>query len=305
MGKVYKNVEELVGKTPLVLLKSFSSACEIAAKLEGKNPGGSAKDRVAMRMLDDAERGGLIGRGSVIIEPTSGNTGIGLAMIGAVRGYRTIIVMPDTMSEERRRLIAAYGAELVLTDGARGMAGSIERAEELAKEIPNSFIPSQFDNPSNPKAHFDTTGAEIWADTDGAVDIFVAGIGTGGTVSGVGRFLKSKNPDIRVVGVEPKGSPVITEGRSGAHGLQGIGAGFIPKILDLSVVDRVITVSEEEAYEAARALATREGILAGISSGAALSAAMRLAEEQENRGKRIVVLLPDTGDRYLSTPLFE
>ena len=305
MEKIYGNIEELVGKTPLISLGSLAGGCEIVAKLEGKNPGGSAKDRVAKRMLDDAEAAGLIKRGSVIIEPTSGNTGIGLAMIGVSRGYRVIIVMPETMSEERRRLIAAYGAELVLTDGARGMTGAIERAEELAREIPGAFIPAQFDNPSNPAAHFDTTGPEIWDDTDGNVDIFVAGIGTGGTVSGVGRFLKSKKADIQIVGVEPKGSPVITEGRKGAHGIQGIGAGFIPKNLDLSVVDRVTLVSEEEAYSAARLLASRMGILAGISSGAALFSAMALSKDAENKGKRIVVLLPDVGERYLSTPLFE
>ena len=243
--------------------------------------------------------------GSVIIEPTSGNTGIGLAMVGSVRGYRVIIVMPETMSEERKKLIAAYGAELVLTDGKKGMAGAIERAEALSKEIENSFIPAQFDNPSNPSAHLDTTGPEIWEDTSGKLDVFVAGIGTGGTISGVGRFLKSKNPSIKIVGVEPRKSPFITEGRSGAHGLQGIGAGFLPKNLDLSVVDRVITVTEEEAYGAARLAAKRSGLLVGISSGAALYAAMKLSLESENRKKRIVVLLPDAGDRYLSTPLFE
>lgn len=305
MENIYGSVEELVGKTPLVLLHAFSSECEILAKLEGKNPGGSAKDRVAVRMLDDAEKQGIIKPGSVIIEPTSGNTGIGLAMIGAARGYRVIIVMPDTMSEERRRLIAAYGAELVLTDGALGMSGAIEKAEELSREIPSAFIPAQFDNPSNPMAHFDTTGPEIWEDTAGKVDIFVAGIGTGGTISGVGRYLKSKNPSIRIVGVEPKSSPVISEGRKGAHGIQGIGAGFIPKNLDLSVVDCVVSVTEEESYEAARTLAKHSGILAGISSGAALFAAIKLSCVSENKGKRIVVLLPDAGDRYLSTPLFE
>lgn len=305
MENIYGSVEELVGKTPLVLLGGLSSECEIFAKLEGKNPGGSAKDRVAVRMLDDAEKQGVIKPGSVIIEPTSGNTGIGLAMIGAARGYRVIIVMPDTMSEERRRLIAAYGAELVLTDGALGMSGAIEKAEELSREIPSAFIPAQFDNPSNPMAHFDTTGPEIWEDTAGKVDIFVAGIGTGGTISGVGRYLKSKNQSIRIVGVEPKSSPVISEGRKGTHGIQGIGAGFIPKNLDLSVVDRVVSVTEEESYEAARTLAKHSGILAGISSGAALFAAIKLSCVSENKGKRIVVLLPDAGDRYLSTPLFE
>lgn len=305
MEKIYASVEELIGRTPLVSLEALSSECEIVAKLEGWNPAGSAKDRVAVRMLDDAEAKGVIKPGSVIIEPTSGNTGIGLAMVGSVRGYRVIIVMPETMSEERKKLIAAYGAELVLTDGKKGMAGAIERAEALSKEIENSFIPAQFDNPSNPSAHLDTTGPEIWEDTSGKLDVFVAGIGTGGTISGVGRFLKSKNPSIKIVGVEPRKSPFITEGRSGAHGLQGIGAGFLPKNLDLSVVDRVITVTEEEAYGAARLAAKRSGLLVGISSGAALYAAMKLSLESENRKKRIVVLLPDAGDRYLSTPLFE
>ncbi len=304
MRKIYGKVEELVGGTPLLLFESFSEECEVVAKLEYLNPAGSVKDRAAKRMLDDAEAKGLISQGSVIIEPTSGNTGIGLAMVGAVRGYRVIIVMPDTMSEERRRLIAAYGAELVLTDGKAGMAGAIERAEQLAREIPGAFIPAQFDNPSNAAAHFDTTGPEIWEDTEGKIDIFIAGIGTGGTVSGVGRYLKSKNPDITVVGVEPKSSPVITEGHAGSHGIQGIGAGFIPKNLDLSVVDRVIAVSDEEAYGAARLAAAKDGVLVGISSGAALAAARAISREPENRGKRIVVLLPDTGDRYLSTSLF-
>ena len=268
------------------------------------NPAGSAKDRVALAMLDKAEADGTLKKGGVIIEPTSGNTGIGLACIGALRGYRVIIVMPDTMSVERRRLLTAYGAELVLSNGALGMAGAIEKAKELAAEIPDSFIPAQFDNSANPQAHYDTTGPEIWADTDGQVDMFVAGVGTGGTVTGVGRYLKEQNPAVRVVGVEPASSAVLSGGCAGAHGLQGIGAGFVPSVLDTALLDEVIPVTEEEAYTAARELVAREGVLCGISSGAALHAALRLAADPAYAGKTIVVLLPDVGDRYLSTPLY-
>ena len=299
---ICRSVDELIGKTPLLKLKTEGAA--ILAKLEYLNPAGSAKDRVAKAMIDDAERRGLLKPGSVIIEPTSGNTGIGLASVAAARGYRAIIVMPDSMSPERIKLMRAYGAEVVLTDGAQGMTAAIAKAEELAKELPNSFIPDQFGNPANAQAHFDTTGPEIWADTDGAVDIFVAGIGTGGTITGVGRFLKSKNPEIKIVGVEPAGSAVLSGGSAGKHGLQGIGAGFVPEVLDTTVYDEIMTVSESEAYETARALGRREGILVGISSGAAMFAALALASKEENQGKTIVVLLPDTGDRYLSTPLF-
>ena len=285
---------------PVVEKKNVKKS--LLAKLESFNPAGSAKDRVALSMICAAEEAGLLKEGSVIIEPTSGNTGIGLAAVAAARGYRTIIVMPDSMSVERQLLMTAYGAELVLTPGAEGMTGSIRKAEELAKEIPNSFIPNQFHNPANAKAHYDTTGPEIWRDTDGTVDIFVAGIGTGGTVTGVGRYLKEQNPNVKIVGVEPAASPLLTKGISGSHGLQGIGANFIPGVLDQSVLDQVLTATEEEAYAAGRLLGKTEGILAGISSGAALAAAIRLAKE--NTGKNIVVLLPDTGDRYLSTPMF-
>lgn len=279
-------------------------SAKILAKIEFFNPGGSAKDRVARKMVDDAEAKGLLKKGATIIEPTSGNTGIGLAVIAAARGYHAIIVMPDTMSMERRMLMQAFGAELVLTEGAKGMAGAIEKAEELAKEIPGSFIPGQFDNPANPQAHYETTGPEIYEDTDGEVDIFVAGIGTGGTLTGVGRYLKEKKPEVELIGVEPASSPLLTEGRAGAHGLQGIGANFVPSILDTSLYQEVMTVTEEEAYAAGRMLARTEGLLVGISAGAALRAAVEAAKRPENKGKNIVVLLPDTGDRYLSTPMF-
>ena len=306
--KIYKSVDELVGNTPVVELRNIEKSENLAArllvKLEMFNPAGSAKDRVAKAMLDDAEAKGIIGEGSVIIEPTSGNTGIGLAAIGAARGYRVIIVMPDSMSRERQLLMTAYGAELVLTDGKLGMKGAIEKAEELKKEIPGSIIAGQFENPANPAAHRVTTGPEIWNDTDGKVDIFVAGIGTGGTVSGTGEYLKSRNKNIKVVGVEPAGSPLITEGRAGAHGIQGIGANFVPKNLDRAVLDEVMTVTDEDAFAAGRAMARNEGLLVGISSGAALHAAIELAKRRENYGKTIVALLPDTGERYLSSVMF-
>lgn len=306
---IARNVADLVGGTPLLQLSRFGADYGIKgtllAKLEGMNPAGSAKDRVAVSMIAAAEEAGLLREGATIIEPTSGNTGIGLAAVAAVKGYRVILTMPDTMSEERRRLLRAYGAELVLTDGKKGMTGAIAKAKELAEEIPNSFIPGQFENPANPAAHYATTGPEIWADTDGKVDVFVAGIGTGGTITGVGRYLKEKNPCVQIIGAEPAGSPVLTGGEAGPHGLQGIGAGFVPAVLDMAVCDEVVTVTEEEAYIAARALAKREGVLVGISSGAALAAAVRWAARAENVGKTIVVLLPDTGDRYLSTALFE
>ncbi len=304
-----RDVIDLIGGTPLLALSRFASAyglkATLLAKLEGMNPAGSAKDRVAAAMIAAAEAAGHLREGATIIEPTSGNTGIGLAAVAAVKGYKVILTMPDTMSEERRRLLRAYGAELVLTDGKLGMSGAIAKAQELAVSIPDSFIPGQFDNPANPDAHYATTGPEIWADTEGNVDAFVAGIGTGGTITGVGRYLKEKKPTVQIVGAEPAGSPVLTGGAAGPHGLQGIGAGFVPAVLDRSVVDEVLTVTEEEAYEATRALAKREGVLVGISSGAALSAAIRWASRSENEGKTVVVLLPDTGDRYLSTPLFE
>jgi len=304
--KIYDSLYELIGKTPLLRLSRYGKGlgAEILAKLEGKNPAGSVKDRVALKMIDDAERSGALQPGSVIIEPTSGNTGIGLAAVAAVRGYRAIIVMPSTMSPERVKLMRAYGAEVVLTDGSLGMSGAIAKAEELAREIEGAFIPGQFTNPSNPAAHLDTTGPEIWEDTDGVLDIFVAGIGTGGTISGIGKYLKSKNPSIKVIGVEPRDSAVLSGGVAGAHGLQGIGAGFVPSILDTEIYDGIITVSTDEAYAAARALARCEGVLAGISSGAALHAAKLLAQRAENAGKRIVVLLPDGGDKYLSTELY-
>lgn len=285
--------------------KKHGLEANILAKVEAMNPGGSAKDRVAKRMVEDAEQAGILKEGATIIEPTSGNTGIGLAVMAAARGYRAMIVMPDTMSMERRLLMTAFGAELVLTEGQKGMAGAIEKAEELAKEIPNSFIPGQFDNPSNPAAHYDSTGPEIYEDTDGNVDIFVAGIGTGGTITGVGRYLKEKNPAVKIVGVEPASSPLLTKGTAGPHGLQGIGANFVPSILDRSVIDEIMTVTDEEAYEAGRELARTEGLLAGISAGAAAFAAAELAKRPENAGKNIVVLLPDTGDRYLSTEMFQ
>ena len=307
--KIYTSVDQLIGGTPLLELRNLEAGlglkAKLLAKLEYLNPAGSVKDRVARAMLDQAEREGRLGPGAVIIEPTSGNTGIGLASVAAARGYRVIIVMPDTMSRERRVLMKAYGAELVLTDGARGMTGAIEKAEELAASIPGSFIAGQFVNPVNPEAHYETTGPEIWNDTEGGVDIFVAGVGTGGTVSGTGRYLKEKKPGVKIVAVEPAGSPVLSGGRPGAHGLQGIGAGFVPKVLDTGIYDEVMRVENEEAYEAGRLLGRKEGVLAGISSGAALHAAIELAKRGENAGRTIVVLLPDTGDRYLSTALFE
>ena len=309
MAKIYGSVSELVGNTPLLELKNTEMteglSSRLFAKLESFNPAGSVKDRVALYMIKDAEKSGKLKKGGVIIEPTSGNTGIGLAAIGASKGYKVVIVMPDSMSVERRRLIASYGAELVLTDGALGMKGAIEKAEELSNTIPNSIIAGQFVNPSNPKAHYETTAREIYDDLDGKVDIFVAGVGTGGTITGIGRYLKEKNPSVKIVAVEPENSPVLSKGISGKHGLQGIGAGFIPKVLDTKVYDEVITVKEEDAYKTGRSLAKEEGVLIGISSGAALFAAKTLAKREENKEKNVVVLLPDTGDRYLSTPLFE
>lgn len=309
MAKIYKNIEELIGKTPLLELTHLEEIhnldAKVLAKVEFLNPGGSAKDRVAKKMVEDAEAKGLLKAGATIIEPTSGNTGIGLAVMAAARGYRAIIVMPDSMSMERRLLMSAFGAELVLTEGAKGMAGAIAKAEELAKEIPGAFIPGQFDNPANPQAHYETTGPEIYEDTDGKVDIFVAGIGTGGTITGVGRYLREKNPDVQIIGVEPASSPLLTEGRAGSHGLQGIGANFVPSILDTKLYNEIITVTEEAAYAAGREVAQKEGLLVGISAGAAIHAALEVANRPENKGKNIVVLLPDTGDRYLSTPMFQ
>ena len=309
MAKIYKNIEELIGKTPLLELTHLEEIhnldARVLAKVEFLNPGGSAKDRVAKKMVEDAEAKGILKAGATIIEPTSGNTGIGLAVMAAARGYRAIIVMPDSMSMERRLLMSAFGAELVLTEGAKGMAGAIAKAEELAKEIPGAFIPGQFDNPANPQAHYESTGPEIYEDTDGKVDIFVAGIGTGGTITGVGRYLREKNPDVQIIGVEPASSPLLTEGRAGSHGLQGIGANFVPSILDTKLYNEIIPVKEEEAYAAGRAVAQKEGLLVGISSGAAIHAALEVANRPENKGKNIVVLLPDTGDRYLSTPMFQ
>lgn len=306
--KIYKKATELIGNTPLLELGNYEKAhgleATILAKLEYLNPAGSVKDRIALAMLDDAERRGLLKPGSVIIEPTSGNTGIGLAAVAAARGYRIILTMPETMSVERRSLLRAYGAELVLTEGAKGMKGAIAKAQELAAQTENSFIPGQFTNPANPRAHRETTGPEIWRDTDGKVDIFVAGVGTGGTVTGVGEYLKAQNPAVRIVAVEPAGSPVLSGGASGPHKIQGIGAGFVPDTLNRAVLDEILPVENEDAFAAGRELARREGVLAGISSGAALHAATVLAKRPENRGKVIVVLLPDTGDRYLSTPLF-
>ena len=308
MAHIYTSAEELIGRTPLLELKATARAeqlqARVLAKLECFNPGGSAKDRAAVAMLNDAEERGILRPGAVIIEPTSGNTGIGLALVASLRGYRAIIVMPDSMSMERRRLMTAYGAELVLTEGAKGMTGAIEKAEELAKSIPNSFIPGQFVNPANTQAHFNTTGPEIWEDTEGTVDIFVAGVGTGGTITGVGRYLKSKNPNVEMVAVEPAASPVLSGGKAGPHGIQGIGDNFVPEVLDRAVCDRVMTVKDEDAYAAARNFGRTEGILVGISSGAALHAAKELARLPENRGKTIVALLPDSGERYLSTTLF-
>lgn len=309
MAKIYSSVEELIGHTPLLRLsrleKELGLKATLLAKLEYFNPAGSVKDRVAKNMLDEAEKKGLITPDTVIIEPTSGNTGIGLASVAAARGYKVVIVMPDTMSAERRKLITAYGAELVLTDGSLGMAGAIEKAEEMAKNMPDSFIAGQFVNPANPKAHFETTGPEIYEDTDGRVDFFVCGVGTGGTVSGTGNYLKSRIEGVKIIAVEPAGSPVLTKGVAGKHGLQGIGAGFVPQTLDTSVYDEVIAVTEEEAYSAARKLGKTEGVLTGISSGAALHAATEIAKRKENEGKTVVVLLPDGGDRYLSETLFE
>lgn len=306
--KIYTSAEQLIGKTPLLELthieKQLNLNAKILAKLEYLNPAGSAKDRVAKAMIDDAEKSGKLKKGSVIIEPTSGNTGIGLSLVAAARGYRIIIVMPETMSVERRQIMKAYGAELVLSDGAKGMAGAIEKADELAAEIPDSFVAGQFVNPANPKAHFDTTGPEIYEDTDGNVDIFVASVGTGGTITGVGEYLKSKNPNIKVVAVEPASSAVLSGGKAGAHGIQGIGAGFVPDVLNTEIYDEVITVSDDDAFKTGKLIGRSEGVLVGISSGAAAFAAIELAKRPENEGKNIVVLLPDTGDRYLSTPLF-
>lgn len=308
MAKIYTSADQLIGKTPLLELtnieKKFGLKAKILAKLEYLNPAGSVKDRIAKAMIDAAEASGELKPDSVIIEPTSGNTGIGLASVAAARGYRIIIVMPETMSVERRQLMKAYGAELVLTEGAKGMKGAIARADELAREIPNAFVTGQFVNPANPRAHFETTGPEIWEDTDGRVDYFVAGVGTGGTITGTGRFLKSKNPDVRVVAVEPASSAVLSTGVVGAHKIQGIGAGFVPEVLDTKIYDEIIPVSNDDAFATGKEVGKNEGVLVGISSGAALWAAIELAKRPENEGKTIVVLLPDTGDRYLSTPLF-
>ena len=308
MARIYTSVQQLVGNTPLLELRNIAKkeklSARLLAKLEGLNPAGSVKDRVALAMIEDAEAQGLLKPGSVIIEPTSGNTGIGLAAMAGSRGYRVIIVMPDSMSMERRLLMTAYGAELVLTEGAKGMTGAIEKANQLAAEIPGSFIPGQFDNPANPAAHKASTAKEIWEDTDGGVDIFVAGVGTGGTLTGIGEYLKEKNPNIRIAAVEPAGSPLLSKGLAGSHGLQGIGANFIPKVLNTGIYDEVIPVTEQEAYAAGRLMGAAEGFLVGISSGAALHAAIELAKREENAGKNIVVLLPDTGDRYLTTPMF-
>ena len=308
MSHIYTSVDQLIGHTPLLELthieKEYNLPARLIAKVESFNPAGSVKDRVALSMIETAEAEGKLAPGSVIIEPTSGNTGIGLCAVAAARGYRAIIVMPDTMSVERQMLMRAYGAELILTDGAGGMAAAIAKADELANQIPGAIVAGQFVNPANPAAHEATTGPEIWADTDGEVDIFVCGVGTGGTITGTGRYLKAQNPYLKVIGMEPAGSAVLSGGKAGPHGLQGIGAGFVPEVLDVEIMDEVVTVTEEEAYAAGRLLARREGILAGISSGAALHAAIRVAARPENAGKTVVVLLPDTGDRYLSTPLF-
>ncbi len=308
MSKIFKSLTELIGKTPLLELSNYEKKHElkgtVVAKLEYFNPAGSVKDRIAKAMIDDAEEKGLLKPDSVIIEPTSGNTGIGLASVAAARGYRIILTMPDTMSVERRNLLKAYGAELVLTEGAKGMKGAIEKADELASQIPHSFIPGQFDNPANPAVHKATTGPEIWEDTDGKVDFLVSGIGTGGTITGTGEFLKSKNPDVRIIAVEPADSPVLSEGRAGPHKIQGIGAGFVPTVLDTSVYDEIITVKNEDAFAIGKELSKTEGLLVGISSGAAIWAATQIAQRPENAGKTIVVILPDTGERYLSTPLF-
>ena len=309
MSRIYQRFSDLIGNTPLLELKTIEKNNQLQAVILGKleyfNPAGSVKDRIARAMIDDAEAKGLLKPGSVLIEPTSGNTGIGLAAVAAARGYRLIITMPETMSIERRNLMKAYGAELVLTEGAKGMKGAIAKAQELAAEIPDSFIPSQFTNPANPTTHEKTTGVEIWNDTDGKVDIFVAGVGTGGTITGVGTYLKSQNPDVKIVAVEPKGSPVLSEGVSGPHKIQGIGAGFVPETLNTDIYDEVIAVENEDAFETGRLIARSEGVLVGISSGAAVWAAIQLAKRPENKGKTIVALLPDTGERYLSTPMFE
>ena len=308
MGRVYKSLTELVGKTPLLELSNYNKKHSLEAtvivKLEYYNPAGSVKDRIAKAMIEDAEKKGILKPDSVIIEPTSGNTGIGLASIAAARGYRLILTMPETMSIERRNLLKAYGAELVLTEGAKGMKGAIAKAQELAAELPNSFIPGQFDNPANPAIHYATTGPEIWEDTDGDIDIFVAGIGTGGTITGAGEYLKSKNPHLRIVAVEPDDSPVLSEGRAGAHKIQGIGAGFVPKVLNTNIYDEIVRVKNDDAFATGREVARAEGLLVGISSGAALWAATQIAKRPENKGKKVVVVLPDTGERYLSTPLF-
>ena len=307
--KIKKSVTELIGSTPLMELVNYNKennlSAKLLAKLEYFNPAGSAKDRIARAMIIDAENAGKLFPDSVIIEPTSGNTGIGLATVAAAKGYKTIFTMPETMSVERRNLLAAYGAQIVLTEGSKGMSGAIEKANELAKELPHSFIPSQFENIANPNAHYKTTGPEIWNDTDGRVDVFVAGVGTGGTVSGTGKFLKEKNPDVKIIAIEPKNSPLLSEGRAGSHGLQGIGANFVPDTLDKGILDEIITVSEEDAYNSARKMARLEGILVGISSGAALHAATEIAKRPQMSGKTIVVLLPDTGERYMSTDLFK
>ena len=309
MSNIYTSVSQLIGRTPLLELCNIEKAdnlkARVLAKLEGCNPAGSAKDRVGLSMIDDAEARGILKPGSVIIEPTSGNTGIGLCSVAASRGYKCIIVMPDSMSMERRLLMTAFGGELVLTPGELGMSGAIAKAEELAKQYPDSFIAGQFVNPANPAAHYRTTGPEIWEDTDGNVDIFVAGIGTGGTITGTGRYLKEKNPDVKIVGVEPADSPLLTAGKAGPHGIQGIGANFVPEILDTALLDEVMTVTTEQAYEAGRRMGTREGVLAGISAGAALYAALELAKKEENAGKTIVVLLPDSGERYLTTAMYQ
>ena len=308
MSKIYKTADELIGKTPLLELShiedEYKLEANIIAKVEYFNPAGSVKDRIAKKMIDEAIKEGKINKDTVLIEPTSGNTGIGLASVAAAKGLKLIVTMPETMSVERRNIIKAYGAEIVLTEGVKGMKGAIEKANELAKEYSNSFIPGQFDNPNNPKVHFETTGPEIYEDTDGTVDIFVAGVGTGGTITGVGAYLKSKNKDIKVVAVEPESSPVLSEGKSGPHKIQGIGAGFVPKVLDTSIYDEIIRVSNEDALATGKLIGKKEGILVGISSGAAVFAAIELAKKEENKGKNIVVLLPDTGDRYLSTPMF-
>ena len=309
MSKIYTSADQLIGHTPLLELTHIEAQenlpAKILAKLEYFNPAGSVKDRIAKAMIDDAEASGKLKPGSVIIEPTSGNTGIGLAAVAAAKGYRIIIVMPETMSVERRQLMKAYGAELVLSEGAKGMKGAIAKADELAKEIPNAFIPGQFVNPANPQAHYESTGPEIWQDTDGKVDFFVAGVGTGGTITGTGRYLKEKNPDLKVVAVEPASSPVLSRGTAGPHKIQGIGAGFVPEVLDTKVYDEVIAVDNDDAFAAGKLVGRKEGVLVGISAGAAVWAAIQLAKRPENRGKNIVVLLPDTGDRYLSTPLFQ